>query len=99
LQTREKRAFRNNYTNRCRSEAPAEPGLARPQSGVTQRADIVTAISPQKRCPLAYASRMALLWAGGGLSQEVLVLDLLRAFTCEHDEDARLHDSDRDPEQ
>jgi hypothetical protein len=42
---------------------------------------------------------MALLWAGGGLSQEVLVLDLLRAFTCEHDEDARLHDSDRDPEQ
>ena len=73
-------------------------GLLAPPTGVTQRADTVTVVSPQKRRPLAYAFHMALLWAGGGLCQEVLVFDLLRAVSCEHDEDARLHDSERDPE-
>jgi hypothetical protein len=39
---------------------------------------------------------MALLWAGGGLCQEVLVLDLLRAGTCESD--AELRDRETEPE-
>lgn len=43
-------------------------------------------------------SGMALLWAGGGLCQEVLVLDLLRAGTCEAT-DAELRDRETEPEQ
>ena len=41
---------------------------------------------------------MALLWAGGGLCQEVLVLDLLRGGTCET-ADAELRDGETEPEQ
>jgi len=40
---------------------------------------------------------MALLWAGGGLCQEVLVLDLLRAGRCET-ADAELQDHETEPE-
>ena len=42
---------------------------------------------------------MALLWAGGGLCQEALVPDLLRAGTRESAEGARLHDSETEQEQ
>jgi hypothetical protein len=40
---------------------------------------------------------MALLWAGGGLCQEVLVLDLLRAFACDAT-DAELRDLETEPQ-
>jgi hypothetical protein len=41
---------------------------------------------------------MALLWAGGGLCQEVLVPDLLRAGNCETS-DAELRDRETEQEQ
>jgi hypothetical protein len=40
---------------------------------------------------------MALLWAGGGLCQEVLVLDPLRAGRCEA-ADAEPRDREAEPE-
>jgi hypothetical protein len=41
---------------------------------------------------------MAVLWAGGGLCQEVLVPDLLRAGTREATDD-ELRDRETEPEQ